>query len=97
VRGLVALAESGVHEPVNLGNPYEMSLLEMARVIVELTASDSEIVFEALPVDDPRVRQPDIGRARALLGWEPEVDLREGLKRTVSAAVAQDVDYQTAR
>ena len=83
VRGLVALQESGVHEPVNIGNPGEMTLLEMAERVVELTGSRSEIVFEALPVDDPQVRQPDIARARALLGWEPEVELREGLTRTV--------------
>ena len=83
VRGLVALQESGVHEPVNIGNPIEMTLLEMAEAVVELTGSSSEIVFEALPVDDPQVRQPDITRARDLLGWEPEVELREGLTRTV--------------
>ena len=74
IRGLVALAESGVHEPVNLGNPDEMTLLEMAEAVIELTESRSEIVFEALPVDDPQVRQPDITRARDLLGWEPEVE-----------------------
>jgi dTDP-glucose 4,6-dehydratase len=89
IRGLVALAESGVHEPVNIGNPDEMSLLEMARLVVELTESRSEIVFEALPVDDPQVRQPDITRARDLLGWEPQVDLREGLKTTIDAAMEQ--------
>jgi dTDP-glucose 4,6-dehydratase len=83
IRGLVSLAESGVHEPVNIGNPDEMSLLDMAKLVVELTESRSEIVFEALPVDDPQVRQPDIARARALLGWEPEVELREGLAKTI--------------
>ena len=83
VRGLIALAESGVHEPVNLDNPDEMSLLEMAKLVVELTESRSEIVFEALPIDDPQVRQPDITRARDLLSWEPELDLRDGLKRTI--------------
>jgi dTDP-glucose 4,6-dehydratase len=83
VRGLIALAESGVHEPVNIGNPNEMSLLEMAKLVIELTDSRSEIVFEALPIDDPQVRQPDIARARDLLGWEPEVDLRVGLERTI--------------
>jgi dTDP-glucose 4,6-dehydratase len=83
VRGLIALAESGVHEPVNIGNPNEMTLLEMARTIVELTESRSEIVFEALPVDDPQVRQPDITRAKDLLGWEPEVSLRDGLSKTI--------------
>ena len=89
IRGLVALAESDVHEPVNIGNPNEMSLLEMAELIVELTAATSEILFEALPVDDPQVRQPDIARARALLDWEPEVEVREGLRRTI--------DYYTDR
>ncbi len=83
IRGLVALAESSVHDPVNIGNPNEMSLLEMAELIVELTGATSEIVFEALPVDDPQVRQPDIARAKALLGWEPEVDVSEGLRRTI--------------
>jgi len=83
IRGLMALAESDVHEPVNLGNPDEMSLLEMANLIIELTGSRSEVVYEALPVDDPQVRQPDITRARELLGWEPDVDVREGLRRTI--------------
>jgi UDP-glucuronate decarboxylase len=89
VRGLVLLAESGVHEPVNIGNPNEMTLLEMAKVVVELTESRSEIVFEALPVDDPQVRQPDITRARDLLRWEPEVSLRDGLGRTIEHAVKE--------
>ncbi len=71
IAGLIALAESGVHEPVNLGNPDEMTLLEMAKLVIELTESRSEVLFEALPVDDPKVRQPDITRARDLLGWEP--------------------------
>jgi len=83
IRGLVALAESDVHEPVNIGNPNEMSLLEMAQLIIELTESRSEVIYEALPVDDPQVRQPDITRARELLEWEPEVDVREGLRRTI--------------
>jgi dTDP-glucose 4,6-dehydratase len=87
IRGLVTLAESGVHEPVNLGNPHEMSLLDMAEAVVELTESRSEIVFEALPVDDPKVRQPDIGRARDLLGWEPQLSVREGLERTIATAL----------
>ena len=83
IRGLVALAESDVHEPVNIGNPNEMSLLEMAELIVDLTGATSEIIFEALPVDDPQVRQPDITRAKTLLDWEPEIDVREGLRRTI--------------
>jgi UDP-glucuronate decarboxylase len=83
IRGLVALASSDVHEPVNIGNPKEMSLLEMAELVVELADSRSDIVYEALPVDDPQVRQPDITRAKDLLGWEPEVDVRDGLRKTI--------------
>ncbi len=83
VRGLVALAESDVHEPVNIGNPSEMSLLEMAKLVIELTESRSEVIFEALPVDDPQVRQPDITRARDLLAWQPEIDVRDGLRSTI--------------
>ena len=72
IRGLVALMESDVHLPVNIGNPDEFTLLELAEAVIEVTESRSEIVFEALPTDDPQVRQPDITRARELLGWEPE-------------------------
>jgi dTDP-glucose 4,6-dehydratase len=74
---------------VNIGNPNEMSLLDMAKLVVEMTESRSEIVFEALPVDDPQVRQPDITRARDLLGWEPKVDLREGLRTTIDHRTQQ--------
>jgi dTDP-glucose 4,6-dehydratase len=83
IRGLYALAESGEHLPINLGNPNEMSLLQLAKTVVRVTGSESEIVFEALPVDDPQVRQPDITRARQILGWEPEIELEEGLRRIV--------------
>jgi dTDP-glucose 4,6-dehydratase len=83
IRGLIALAESGEHYPVNLGNPDEFTLLELAETVIDVTGSRSEIVFEALPTDDPKVRQPDITRARQLLGWQPEVSLREGLRRTI--------------
>ena len=86
VAGLVALMESDVHLPVNLGNPGEMSLLELARAVIEVGESRSEVVFEALPIDDPQVRQPDITRARQLLGWEPRVELRDGLRRTIEQA-----------
>jgi len=82
-RGLVALMESDVHLPVNLGNPVELSLLELAKAVIEVTESRSEIVYEALPIDDPQVRQPDIARARQLLGWEPKVELRDGLRKTI--------------
>jgi dTDP-glucose 4,6-dehydratase len=85
VRGLYLLATSGEHLPVNLGNPDEMTLLELAETVLRVTGSESEIVFEALPIDDPHVRQPDISRARAVLGWEPEVTLEEGLRRTIES------------
>ncbi len=86
IRGLIALAESGYHQPVNIGNPDEFTLLELAEAVIEVTGSRSEIVFEALPTDDPQVRQPDISLAREILGWEPTVDLREGLRRTIEQA-----------
>jgi dTDP-glucose 4,6-dehydratase len=86
IKGLASLAASDYHDPVNIGNPSEMSLLDLAETVIEVTGSRSEIVFEALPEDDPRVRQPDISTARDVLGWEPEVELREGLKRTIEAA-----------
>ena len=86
IDGLIRLAESGVHQPVNIGNPNEFTLLELAQTVVEVTESKSEIVFEALPTDDPQVRQPDISLARELLGWEPEVTLRDGLRRTIEQA-----------
>ena len=81
VRGLFLLAESGENEPVNLGNPGEFTILELAETVIRVTGASSPIVFEALPVDDPHVRQPDITRAREVLGWEPEIDLEGGLRR----------------
>jgi dTDP-glucose 4,6-dehydratase len=89
IRGLYALASSGEHLPVNIGNPREMTLLELAEAVVRVTGSKSEIVFEALPVDDPQVRQPDITRARQVLGWEPEVELEDGLRRLLAAGAPQ--------
>ena len=86
ISGLVALAESDVHMPVNIGNPDEYTLLQLAEAVIEVADSRSEIVFEALPVDDPQVRQPDISRARDLLGWEPKVGLIEGLRMTIDQA-----------
>ncbi len=83
IRGLIALAESGYHYPINIGNPDEFTLLELAEVVIEVTGSKSEVVFEALPTDDPKTRQPDITLAREILEWEPAIDLREGLRRTV--------------
>ena len=81
IRGLHLLSDSGEHLPVNIGNPEEFSILELAQTVIRLTSSNSEIVFEALPIDDPQVRQPDITRARQLLGWEPQINLEEGLRR----------------
>jgi dTDP-glucose 4,6-dehydratase len=89
IRGLVLLAESKEHLPVNIGNPEEMTLLQLAETILRVTGSQSEIVYEALPVDDPQVRQPDITRARQVLGWEPEIRLEDGLARTVRSASAR--------
>jgi len=85
IRGLYLLATSGEHLPVNLGNPAEMSLLELAETVVRVTGAESEIVFEALPVDDPHVRQPDTTRVQQVLGWEPQVELDEGLRRTIES------------
>ena len=89
LRGIIALAESGFHNPVNIGNPDEFTLLELAEIIKTLSGSSSEIVYEALPVDDPRQRKPDIALARELLGWSPEVSLREGLERTIEQSGAE--------
>ena len=91
VRGLVALAKSGEHLPVNIGNPQELTLLQLAEAVIEATGSKSQIVFEALPVDDPQVRQPDITRARQLLGWEPQVPLHEGLRRMLQSNVGESL------
>jgi dTDP-glucose 4,6-dehydratase len=88
IRGMIALAESGQHQPINVGNPNEFTLLQLAEAVIEVTRSSSEIVFEALPTDDPQVRQPDITLARELLGWEPEVELHEGLAKTLDSSGA---------
>jgi dTDP-glucose 4,6-dehydratase len=89
IRGLYLLATSDEHLPVNLGNPGEFTILELAEAVIRVTGSSSEIVFEALPVDDPQVRQPDITRARQVLGWEPEVSLDEGLRRLLGTETAR--------
>ena len=81
VRGMYLLATSQEHLPMNLGNPNEFTILELAQAVIRVTGSRSEIVYEALPVDDPQTRQPDITRAKEILGWEPEIELEEGLKR----------------
>jgi dTDP-glucose 4,6-dehydratase len=81
IRGIRLLADSGEHLPVNLGNPREFSILELAQTVIRVTSSTSDIVYEALPIDDPQIRQPDITRAKQLLGWEPEIELEDGLRR----------------
>ena len=86
IRGMIALAESGEHMPVNVGNPDEFTLLELAETMIDVTGSKSEIVHEALPTDDPKQRRPDISRAKELLAWQPEVSLRDGLQKTLEAA-----------
>jgi dTDP-glucose 4,6-dehydratase len=89
VRGLITLAESDEHLPVNIGNPdHEVTILELAQTVIRVIGSSSDITFEASPydlTDDPQVRRPDITRAREVLGWQPEVDLEEGLRRWVTA------------
>jgi dTDP-glucose 4,6-dehydratase len=81
VRGMFLLAMSEEHLPMNLGNPNEFTILELAETVLRVTGSRSEIVYEALPIDDPQTRQPDITRAKEILGWEPEIELEEGLRR----------------
>ena len=83
VDGIIRLMESNVNDPVNIGNPQEMTIEAIARMIIKLTGSKSRLVYRPLPEDDPKVRQPDITRARTLLGWEPKVGLEEGLTRTL--------------
>ena len=89
IRGLILLVDSGEHLPVNIGNPGEYTILQLAEAVLAATGSPSQVVFEALPVDDPQVRQPDITRARQILGWAPEIELDEGLRRTL-ASVGRD-------
>ncbi|MCB1030999.1 MAG: SDR family oxidoreductase [Acidimicrobiales bacterium] len=84
VRGFLALLDSDVVGPTNIGNPVEYTILELAEIVIEVTGSSSKIVFEPLPVDDPTQRQPDITRARELLGWEPEIDVRTGIAKTAA-------------
>ena len=93
IRGLYLLATSGEHLPVNLGNPdHEVTMLELAQTVIRVAGSTSEIVFEALPIDDPQIRRPDITRARQILGWSPDVDLEEGLKRWLKALGREPVE-----
>jgi dTDP-glucose 4,6-dehydratase len=81
IRGLYLLATSDEHMPINLGNPSEFTILELAETVIRVTESNSEIVHEALPIDDPQIRQPDITFAKEILGWQPEIELEEGLRR----------------
>src|SRR3990170_3828355 len=83
VDGIIKLMLSSVNDPVNIGNPREMTIEEIARLIVKMTGAKSQIVYRPLPTDDPKVRQPDITRARTLLKWEPTVPLEEGLVKTI--------------
>ncbi len=84
VNGIYRLLMSREHNPINIGNPNEMTLLELARAIIKLTGAKSEIVYKPLPVDDPKVRRPNIAKAQNLLQWEPKVDLEEGLLKTIN-------------
>jgi dTDP-glucose 4,6-dehydratase len=93
IRGLYLLAMSDEHLPVNIGNPdHEVTMLELAQTCIKVTGSSSAIVFEALPVDDPQQRRPDITRAQQVLGWRPEVDLEEGLRRWVKTMGREPVE-----
>jgi dTDP-glucose 4,6-dehydratase len=83
VEGILRLMASDTNEPVNIGNPHEVTIEEIARTIIRLVGSTSKIVYRPLPVDDPKQRRPDITRARTLLGWEPKIGLEEGLLKTV--------------
>ncbi|MCH7675063.1 SDR family oxidoreductase, partial [candidate division KSB1 bacterium] len=83
IEGICRLLFSNQHEPVNIGSPNEMTIKELAETIIEITGSKSEIIFNPLPIDDPKVRQPDIEKAKTILGWEPQVSLDEGLSRTI--------------
>jgi dTDP-glucose 4,6-dehydratase len=85
IEGIYLLLTADFHEPVNLGNPSEMSVLELAKLVIELTGSRSTVGFDLLPQDDPKRRKPDISRAKTILGWQPEVSIREGLKKTIEA------------
>jgi dTDP-glucose 4,6-dehydratase len=83
IEGIFKLATSDFHEPINLGNPREMTIKQFANEIIRITGTKSAIEYKPLPVDDPRVRQPDIARAKEVLGWEPRVHFEEGIKTTI--------------
>ncbi len=90
IDGILRLADSNEHEPVNIGNPAEFTILDCARMVKEVTGSSSPIVFEPLPQDDPRQRKPDISKAQRLLGWSPTIDLRTGLTMMVESIAAAE-------
>ncbi len=92
VEGIYRLLMSDEVEPVNIGNPDEISILDFAKEVVELTGSQSEISFRDLPADDPKVRQPDISKAKSILGWSPQVDRKEGLRRTLAFFQDQEAE-----
>jgi dTDP-glucose 4,6-dehydratase len=92
IEALYLLAMSEEHYPVNLGNPNEFTILELAETVIRVTGSRSEIVYEALPVDDPQIRQPDITRAKEILGWQPEIELEEGLRRILPSLGREPVN-----
>jgi len=83
IQGIYLLSQSDFHEPVNIGNPVELKIIDLAKIIIKLTRSKSNVIYKPLPEDDPKVRQPDIARARKLLKWRPRIDLEQGLKETV--------------
>ena len=83
IDGIYRLSQSDFHEPVNIGNPREMTIKEFGEEIIRITGTKSQLEFKPLPVDDPKVRQPDITRARTILGWEPKVDFDEGIRQTI--------------
>ena len=83
IEGIFRLSQSDVHDPVNIGNPHELKIIDLAKLIIKLTKSKSKIIYNPLPADDPKQRQPDISRARKLLNWSPKVGLEKGLKETI--------------
>lgn len=83
IEGIFRLSQSSVYDPVNIGNPHELKIIDLAKIIIKFTNSKSKIIYNPLPIDDPKLRQPDIARARKLLNWSPEVELEKGLKETI--------------